>query len=502
MVTLASNQRINVRVLVMGRHFLYLPLYIAQADIAEVGKAPYFGMVPERYAIEIKPPERKEDRTDAGVFDALMDARLGSSDIMFAACDPNVLLARPADDARMIASLVSSSAFWAVNHEDRAIQLVSDLNQFDRIICYGEKTTSNLIARRIARGRTDKLIKVEPLDEIGELEKEGPGALAISPELLTIAGLPHAPLKRGERRLKMVLNLCTCKEFSNVLTTALFTRAEVVDRHPELVSGLLAALQCSLVAIHSGNPKVVECVKHIYRDAYHREEALRMARESNVFPETIQVRPDRWQRACEFSYISHAIAENRQKKELNKTEALYVEELYRRSVCDGDVARIVSESIGRGFTADFDGRQQEPIDAAEQVSSWRRVLSATGLLMIGAGMAQPLSAGCSIGSFVTAGSWLAMLCVGWWTSALARYRKHSAKYVGHWIVLAITWWAIHELIVATTIGDASFIRGVTPNPLAASAIFTVGFAFLVGSVKRSNSRRRGAGSGLRSDNDR
>src|SRR5437899_11072713 len=122
----------------MDRHFLYLPLYVAQFDHPSSGKRPWFGKVPPQYSIEVTPPERESDRKDKAVFDRLMDSQLVSSDVMFAACDPTVLLARSDENAMMAAALIASSAFWAVNHDAGSVRLVSDLSSLGRILYYEE----------------------------------------------------------------------------------------------------------------------------------------------------------------------------------------------------------------------------------------------------------------------------------------------------------------------------------------------------------------------------
>jgi hypothetical protein len=412
-VTMAAESKIRVKILVMDRHFLYLPLYIAQFDDPASSKRPFFGKVPPRYSVEVSPPTSGKSRSDGGVFDALMDARLGSSDIMFAACDPTVLLARPDKDALMAASLISTSAFWAVNHDARNVRLVSDLTSFDRIICYGEKTTSNLIARRIVKRDTAKLHVVESTDEIRALMQFGQGTMAISPELLKIANLVHWPQLQGEKRYEIVLELSTSKEFSNVLTTALFTRAEVVEQHPELVCGVLAALQSALLAIHACHPMVAECARHNYDDAFCVEEALAIARSSNVFPETIQVRRDRWQRACEFYHISHAIAEGKERNTLTKTEERKAEELYERAVLDRGLRKLVSEAITRGFRETLDGGNVATADGPGWVSR-RAVIGAFGLLAVGFAAGHVLAADMEPGVKVAMGiSWAVMLFLAW-----------------------------------------------------------------------------------------
>lgn len=474
---MTAKSTIDVKILVMDRHFLYLPLYLAQFDHPESGKLPFFGKVPPQYAVEVTRPPREKDRTDRAVFDELMDARLASSNIMFAACDPTVLLARQEKNALMAASLITSSAFWAVNHDARDVRLVSDLSSFNRILCYKEGTTSNLIARRIAKRDTSKLTVVDGTDEIRRLIGFGEGTLAISPEVLKIANLVHGPLPPGEKRAEIVLELCTSKEFSNVLTTALFTRAEVVEKHPELVSGVLAALQIALLAIHAGHPIVKESARHNFADAFCLDEALAIASGGNVFPETIQVRRDRWQRACEFYYISQAIVDGREKVALTKAEQLNAEELYGQAVLGPGLRTLVAQAITRGFLGALDGGNAVSADDAGRWSR-RAILWAFGLLAVGFGGGQAFAA-VALGAKIAIGvSWAAMLFAGWWSGELAGYRQPSPGYAAHWVSFVLLWWALHELVIPTSMG-AHFLGGVAPSEALAGGILTLAAAWAV-----------------------
>jgi hypothetical protein len=487
---MGPKDKIRVTILVMDRHFLYLPVYLAQFDHPESGKLPFFGKVPPQYSVEVTLPQRTSDRTDAAVFDALMDARLGSSDIMFAVCDPTVLLGRQDKNALMAASLISSSAFWAVNHNAQNVRLVSDLSSFDRIICYGEKTTSNLIARRIVKRDTNKLIVVNSTDEIERLENLGEGTLAISPELLKIANLIHGPHRPGEKRAEIVLELCTTKEFSNVLTTALFTRAEVVETHPELVSGVLAALQSALLAIHAGHPMVAECARHSYTDTFCLDEALAIAIRGNVFPETIQVRRDRWQRACEFYYISHAMAAGQDKSKLTKFEELKAEEIYQQAVLDPRLKRLVAKAITSGFLVALDDENRASADRATRLS--RQVVVWALLLVAGFGGGVVFSAPVAASSQIAMGaSWAMMLLAGWWTGNLVGYRKPSLGYAVHWVSFVLSWWALHEIFIRRILPNAYFLVGVELGDVGAGALLALGLAIgtAVGVYIRSESSK-------------
>lgn len=477
---MSTKQDVKVKILVMDRHFLYLPLYVAQFDHPASRKLPYFGKVDAKYSIEVIPMPPHKERSDAAVFDALMSARLGSSDIMFAACDPTVLIARPEKNALMAASLISSSAFWAVNHDVSNVRLFSDLSSFNPIICYGERTTSNLIARRIVKRDTGKLMIVPSTDEIRALAHHGAGALAISPEILKIANLLYEPLRAGEKRHEIVLDLSTTKEFSNVLTTALFTRAEVVEQHPDLVSGILTAIQSALVAIHAGHKMVIECAKSNFEDAFHVEQALAIAQNSNVFPETIQVRRDRWQRACEFYYSSHAAATGKEKNSLTKEQQLNAEQLYTQSVLDRGLRILVIEAIARCYSELLNGKSPTVSDIAKMTNQWV-ILGGIGMLVLGFSVGHLFSAKVEpLAKFLMASSWTAMLVVGWKAGDFFRYKKASLPYCLHWLSLLVSWWSLHELFISNSVPNSNLFVGVPLDAGSASGLLTLGIAYFLG----------------------
>jgi len=476
---MSADPKIKVRILIMDRHFLYLPLYFAAFDHPPAKKKAFFGQIPDRYELEIKTLPPTGPRSDGAVYNALMDSRLGSSDLMFGVCDPSTLIARPEKHARIAASLISSSAFWAVNHEAQNLRLVSDLSSFKKIICYGEKTTSNLIARRIVKRDTDKLMVVESTKEIDALRQLGEGTLAISPELLHIANLIHGPLKEGEKRHEIVLELSTSKEFSNVLTTAIFTRAEVVDRYPDLVQGLLAALQRSLMAIYAGHPLVSTCAESNFRDTYCLDEALNLARSSNVFPETIHVRRDRWLRACEFYFTSQAIADGREKSTLTKSENRQSEELYVQAVADVALSKIVREAITDGYREAYDGRPPSLAEIRAIAGRWLVPLVLTGLALgFAAGQMSASIASPGV-KLAVLGSWLGMLVTGWWLGECFSIPKLNRTYLVHWLSFSALWIALHEILIARRWSGAHFISGLILDDLLAGTVFGLASAVFV-----------------------
>ena len=59
MVSTKIQDEVKVRILLMERFFLYLPLFIAKSDLEKpFRKRPFFGMVPEKYDSKVALPER------------------------------------------------------------------------------------------------------------------------------------------------------------------------------------------------------------------------------------------------------------------------------------------------------------------------------------------------------------------------------------------------------------------------------------------------------------
>ena len=474
-----DQKKINVEIRVMGRYFLYLPLYLAQFDKPESGKHSFYNEIPSQYSVMVKLPTSPlgTARNDGAVFKELMNSNLGNSDIMFAACDPAALLAKPHKKALLAASLVSSSAFWAVNHDSARVRLLSDLSSFDRIICYGENSTSNLIARRIVKRNVDKLCEVIPDQELDCLESWGEGTVAITPELLKVANLVYGPQKDGEKPYEIVFELSTNKEFSNVLTTALFTRVEVVEHHPELVSGLLAAIQKALRDIQNEHPIVKECVQSTFRDTFCLNQAMAIASRSNVFPETIEVRRDGWQRAAEFYHISHAIAEGRTKNKLTRTEELNVEKLYGDAVLDRGLQRLVKDAISRGFNGNGNGR---PIPSDSRKSLCWSISKNIVLIIAVYWISSVINSNVELLSkFVIIFSFVIMCFFGWLSGKLFGYTKPSAEYAAHWLSFTLSWWALHEIIVTDKYLNAHFFASLASSQNIAFGILAVAIAYVL-----------------------
>ena len=294
-----SNRR-SVEIAVMDNFFLYLPLYFAHYQN-------YFGFIPPEY--DVKKPRHPRNRTDDGAFEMLIRDNEEVKDVMFAVCDPTVVLRKAkkfVNDPVVLGSLITNYTFWAVNHNTYEIRQLTDLGLFDEIICYKEGTTSYGIANRIynisrsSKGsgtRKDKFIKtVEPMQEFTLLQKPegGKNKLALSPDVLTILNLLSI-----KDEYQIVFEIGTVKEFADALVTALLSRRQVVDSHPDLVEGLTKALQASMMFVREAHPEVIKLARAIFDYPEHVEKALKMASDSKAFPESIEVKFPHWQRAVE-----------------------------------------------------------------------------------------------------------------------------------------------------------------------------------------------------------
>lgn len=279
----------KIQIIQMAEHFLYLPIYYAKAKN-------FFGKIPPQYSVEVVSARPK---TDEQAFRALMDV---SSDkrrsVVFAVCDPTVVLtvdsgsrATPA----ILAGLITNAAFWAVDHRSRRVKLLRDLAEFDRMIAYHPGTTSYAIARRIFHDKQDKIYCVDPKEELSTLTESPRNSVALSPDILEIEALIT-----GDDHYDIDLAIGSTPEYNNVLVTALLSRADVVRDDPDLVGGLLEALQLSLFAVAAGGQEFSTWAaqRFVEEDVHLVDRALNRAREAQLFPTTIDVNEAHWLNAA------------------------------------------------------------------------------------------------------------------------------------------------------------------------------------------------------------
>ena len=292
----------KVRVCVMSPYFLYLPASYAIATRC-------FGLLnAEEYELEEKQAWPHAMQSDDGVLQILSSGAREYENVWFALCDPTLLLKSEAAASfrslRVIATIVSSSAFWAVNHNSRKCELLSELAQFEKIIAYRAGTTSHAIAKKILKHKatTDpatEIIEVDAGNEQMKFTESGEGTLMISPSVDDIEWL-----LRSDRNYHVMLEIGKTPEFSNLITTALLVRQEVIQDHPKLVQTLLTGIQLALNSIHEQHLDTLAFAKKSTLYGEYAEHALKRAIESNVIPHSIEVHKDAWFRAARNYYSS------------------------------------------------------------------------------------------------------------------------------------------------------------------------------------------------------
>ena len=287
--------RRKMQIVVMDKHFLYLPLYYAKSKN-------FFGFVPGNYELEIV---LSADHTDESAYQMLMDSGYGkNTEVNFAVADPSVTLntshsfeGTPA----ILASLITNTAFWAVDRKTHQIVLPKDLAGFQKIIAFKPGTTSHSIAQRIFRdaSKTPSIQPVNPSQELIALQKST-NTVALSPDILSIDHLLYY-----QKHFNIDLALGTTQEFSNVFMTAFLSRQDVVEQHRPLVMGLLKALQLSLILVRAQAPDLIEYAADRFSDSKDRvKSALNRAEQAQVFPPSIEVSVASWMNAAKIWYES------------------------------------------------------------------------------------------------------------------------------------------------------------------------------------------------------
>lgn len=287
--------RRKIKIVVMDKHFLYLPLYYAKYRN-------FFGFVPRNYELEIV---LSAGHTDESAYQMLMDSGYGkNTEVDFAVADPSVTLntsnsfeGTPA----ILASLITNTAFWAVDRKTHQIVLPKDLADFQKIIAFKPGTTSHSIAQRIFRdaSKSPSIQPVNPSQELIALQKST-NTVALSPDIL---GIDH--LLFYQKHFNIDLALGTTQEFSNVFMTAFLSRQDVVEQHRPLVMGLLKALQLSLILVRAQAPDLIEYAADRFGDSKDRvRSALNRAEQAQVFPPSIEVSVASWMNAAKIWYES------------------------------------------------------------------------------------------------------------------------------------------------------------------------------------------------------
>jgi hypothetical protein len=292
-----STEQKKIQIVVMDRHFLYLPLYYAK-------NKSFFGFIPDHYEIEIIV---SADHTDESAYEMLMDTGYGkSTNVDFAVADPTMVLTSSKFDRTpaILAALISNTAFWAVDRKTHQIVLPKDLADFQQIIAFKPGSTSHSIALRIFRDakKPQAIHPVNPTQELVALQKTT-NTVALSPDIL---GIDH--LLYYEKHFNIDLALGTTQEFSNVFMTALLSRQDIVENHRALVLGLLKALQLSLILVRAQAPELIDYAADRFSDSKDRvRSALNRAEQAQVFPPSVEVSVASWLNAAKIWYESKGV---------------------------------------------------------------------------------------------------------------------------------------------------------------------------------------------------
>ncbi|MBZ5680223.1 MAG: hypothetical protein LAO24_08975 [Acidobacteriia bacterium] len=295
----------QIKIVQMGKFFLYLPLYYAV-------ECNFFGYLPEGFEVTVVLPQQRKDRTDKGVLKCLMDtASEENAGVQYAVCDPTSILAWPLHKTpapTLLAGMVTNAAFWAIDRGSREVNFPADLANFDAIIAYDEGSTSYGIARRVylEAGKTPQIVSVEPPDELVRLGESALGTIALSPDPL---GIEDFLVRRKLDGFDIDLALGKTQEYNNVLVTALIGRTDfVLAKENELITlGIIRGLQRAMALVRFADAKVVEFA-HNYFERKPQERilrALQMARDSQVFPSSVEVSEAHWSNAAKAHCFSH-----------------------------------------------------------------------------------------------------------------------------------------------------------------------------------------------------
>ncbi len=336
----------EVEIVTAGEHFLYLPLYYAATRDVD-----FFGYIPKKYSIKVDGGDltagNRRTRTDRKALELLLDTDYsGHKKKLFAVCDPAVLAAFPlpvtgGEEPAIIASLISNTAFWAVDHQQRPVPTLADLAEFDQILAWSEGTTCHRIAAHISSfakpRRRPRIQTVAMGRELDSLRESTKGTLAISPDIMLIQDL----VEKNDN-FKVLYALGKSPEYSNVLVTALITLRSVVEERPDLVHGLLRALQRAVVLTRILDDRVLDFAAQRFQqdgpEAVKR--ALMRANDSHVFPRSVEVDQARWVNACRLSFAA-------KKQTLTSTREARSVELFDRFIAPyvGLAASVYQETI-------------------------------------------------------------------------------------------------------------------------------------------------------------
>lgn len=291
--------RRRIRIVEMGKHFLYLPVYFAEHKN-------FFGLLPDDVHVEI---ERCEAGTDEATYAQMMDRSAEFCDDVIAITDPIQILNTPLNSSQkpaILATLVTNGAFWAVNHGEQTINGLRDLGLFERVIAFRPGTTSYSIAARIAResGKPTPLDQfIEVVDPGNELllltdTQKGKNAVALSPDVLRIENMIQ------NHRASIELELGRTAEYNDVLVTALVSYGEFVGHNSDIVQGIVSAVQKALVMTRLQHPDVIRFATDAFRFGDYVAGAVKKAVQAEVIPMSTAVAQAHWMHAAKAHFDS------------------------------------------------------------------------------------------------------------------------------------------------------------------------------------------------------
>lgn len=359
-----KQEKMDINIVQMGQHFLYLPLYYAQ-------HRKFFGYIGPEY--NVSPIITARPSTDMQAYRMLMRGDAPDNpEIHFAVLDPAQILnpdIMPAGEApALLGGIVTNAAFWAIDRGSKKLDRVSDLAQFSKIIAFQPGTTSYAIAHRIytEAGKAPNIESVEPGQELRTLANHS-DTIVLTPDILA-----YDIAKAEGEPYQIDLILGTTPEYNNVLVSGLLSRRTVVEHHRGLAIGLLSAINLAAALVRIADPSVIEFAYGYFRSPRSLDRvrsALALANAAHVFPYSIEVVDAHWLNASRAYYhaslpigVDRAAAKERQEQRAREVlESCIVP--YR------PLAREAINSVTRRLL----GEEKES-EQAQPPTRWRSVL--------------------------------------------------------------------------------------------------------------------------------
>lgn len=313
-------------------HFLYLPVRYALSQ-------GWYGYVDSDYDFEYR---THRIGTDRQALEALLDNESPEfRHVKLAVCDPAVvydLSNSEASTVGLLAALVKNTAFWAVDRGTHDIHSLADLGKFDEIIAYKEGSTAYAIAEHVSNisGGHVSINSVVPQTELQTLRDSENNSVALSPEVLDIN-----ILRSTNAEYRVELNIGSTREYGSVLVTALLARQDFVQTNPQVVSGVLRAIQESLMRARGGDREIRDYAIDLKGREYERavRSAIETAKKDGLWPASIEIGRHEWLGACESHCMAQATMYDEQKAS-KLFEAIYTVN-----------RKLVSDAISESFSA-------------------------------------------------------------------------------------------------------------------------------------------------------